>query len=113
MRFSKEEILQSFTRGLSTSLMIFWLVGITTIFNFDKPFMIGLMCWVILVLATIISWKDELIGGGVFIIFGGSYLLLATKINFTLLGSAPFFVVGLLSIFHYYLEKKRGGSDDF
>ena len=113
MRFKGIELIQSFTRGLSSSLIMFWIVGIVILFNFDKRFMVGLMLWVVLVLATVITLKDEVVGGGIFLIMGLIYLLSSSVTALSGFGSTPFFVIGGLSFLHYYLERRGLGPDDF
>jgi len=107
------ELIQSFIRGLSSSLIIFWIIGIVVLFNFDKRFMVGLMLWVVVVLVTVISWKDELVGGGIFLVMGFIYLLVSPVTALSGIGSAPFFVIGSLSVLHFYLERRALGPDDF
>ncbi len=113
MSIKGNELIQSFVRGLSSSLIIFWIIGIIVLFNFDKRFMVGLMLWVVIVLATIISWKDELVGSGIFLFMGLIYLLASQVTVLSVFGSSPFFVIGGLSILHQYLERRSLGPDDF
>ena len=113
MPIKGNELIQSFTRGLSSSLIIFWIIGIIVLFNFDKRFMIGLMLWIVVVLATVISWKDEVVGGGIFLVMGLFYFLVYPVTGLSSFGSSPFFVIGGLSMLHHYLERRDLGPDDF
>lgn len=105
-----------FPRVLALFIICLWLIAITITYNFNQFFMIGLLIALILFLATLIAWKNEPIGGIVFIILGFAYLVVAFGKSFsftTIFGSAPLFTLGLLFIGnHLYQEKKYNEEDD-
>ena len=103
----RNKLFKWFPRWLSLFIVIYWIAAVTLSYRFDQSFMLGLSIWLILVLTTAISWKDELIGGIFFCLIGFTYLIFATSDLVSFFGAAPFFVVGGLFMHHYFYEEKN------
>tara|TARA_Y100000310_G_C20136459_1_gene558260 strand:- start:37 stop:372 length:336 start_codon:yes stop_codon:yes gene_type:complete len=100
-------------RVLSFLLLIIWITTIVILFNFDKNFMIFLMAWVMLVLASAISLREEFIGGLIWLILAVVIILAGYRKLISSYVSIPLFIIGILYLAHYVYRSKVGGADDF
>lgn len=104
-------------KGLSLSMIALWL-AVLVIYGLGQYLVAGIMIAIILILTTLISWRNMPIGGCIFILLGSVYLVFSMGKLFSLLyvlASAPLFITGALFVLDYlYLEKKEDdGVDDF
>lgn len=97
-------------RTFSLLIIAVWLLSITVIYGFGPYFMLGLMFWIVLVLTTIVAWKNDPFGGALFIIIGSLYLVFVMGNTLSLayiFGAVPFFITGSLFILTYFYEEKK------
>ncbi|MBS3127127.1 hypothetical protein J4228_03100 [Candidatus Woesearchaeota archaeon] len=118
MKFNIEKELPWIPRWFSFILLIVWLAAVVFFNGFGSYFMLGLFFWLILVFTTVMAWKNTIFGGVMFILIGFLYLIIALGNQFSiyyLVGSSPFFIVGLLFIgVDVYVEKvMEQTGDDF
>ena len=112
MHLNSDAIMKHLPTYLSGALLLFWLGTISIIYNFDFSFMVGLMIWVAFVLITAISWKDGLIGGILWLLAGGVYLVIALGKSLSYMGATPIFLIGVLYVHKYFGEEKKEGETD-
>jgi len=113
------KVLLWLSRGISIFLVVAWLL-ILLLVGLGEYTKAGSMILVILILATLIAWRNAPIGGGIFIILGAGYLIFSMGLFFSLvyiLAAFPLFLTGIFFIAYYlYAEKKEKeeeGVDDF
>lgn len=103
-----KNILYWLPRILAILFIIF--ISLFALDVFGKPnwflaLLIHLIPSFILIIATIVAWKKELVGGLVFVVLGLSFILYFH--NFVI--SAPVFIIGILFVIHhFYFGKFRG-----
>ncbi len=119
MKFDYLKIFSWTPKVIASIILVVGLVALI-IYGFGDYFIAGMMAWTSLLLTTLIAWKNEPIGGSIFIVLGSCYLLFAMGKLFDLtyiLAAAPLFILGGLFIFDYvYLGRKEEvieGVDDF
>ena len=103
------KVLLWLSRGIAIFLVVAWLL-ILLLVGLGEYTTSGSMILVILILATLIAWKNAPIGGGIFIILGAGYLIFSMGLFFSLvylLAAFPLFLTGIFFITYYlYIEKK-------
>ncbi len=103
-------------RILGTLFIIFVSVFALDVFNEGYgplatlvAFMIHLVPAIFMVVALIIAWKNEAVGGGLFMVLGYIFFLVMNG-QFNALGyfllPAPLFLIGMLFIIEYLLKRK-------
>jgi hypothetical protein len=112
----KLSLLLWFTRILAIMAILFVLVFSLDAFGGDEPlgrqlsgFLVHSIPALVLILALIVAWKHEIIGGTIFIVIAIALGILwgSFKGNSgSLLILAPFFLIGLLFITHGLLSRK-------
>ena len=75
-------------------------------YQFSFEFMVGLMAWVAFGVITAISWKDGLIGGILWLLAGGVYLVIALGDAVPFVGSLPIFFLGVTYTHQYFKEER-------
>ncbi|MBI4983664.1 hypothetical protein HZC32_03400 [Candidatus Woesearchaeota archaeon] len=102
----------------SLGLILAWLV-VLLVYGRGEYLMAVIMVGVILLLTTVISWKNGPIGGCIFVILGSGYLIFSMSQVLSLayiLAAAPLLATGSLFIVEYlYMEEKESKeeADDF
>jgi hypothetical protein len=119
MKFDYLKIFSWTPKIIASIVLVIGLVALI-IYGSGDYFVAGIMTWTSLLLTTLIAWKNEPIGGSIFIILGSGYLLFSMSKLFDLtyiFAAAPLFVIGSLFILDYvYLGRKEEtieGVDDF
>lgn len=107
------------SRGISVFLVLAWGI-ILLLAGLGEYTTAASMVLIILILATLIAWKNAPVGGGIFIILGAGYLIFSMGMFLSLvyiLAAFPLFLTGIFFIIYYlYIEKKEKeeeGIDDF
>ncbi|MEK6937659.1 MAG: hypothetical protein AABX04_01305 [Nanoarchaeota archaeon] len=116
---SKFNFMRWIPLGFSITLVLTWLI-ILLVVGLGQYLTAGIMVLVILILTTLIAWKNAPIGGGIFIILGAGYMIFSMSMIFSvayILAAFPLFITGSAFIIQYlYLERKEQeeeGVDDF
>ena len=119
MKFDYLKIFSWTPKIIASIVLVFGLVALI-IYGFGEYFTAGMMAWTSLLLTTLIAWKNEPVGGSIFIILGSGYLLFAMSKLFDLtyiFAAAPLFIIGSMFIIDYvYIgrkEEETEGVDDF
>ncbi len=61
----------------------------------------------ILLIVLIISWKREIVGGIVFILAGGAYIILTRGESWSLIIAGPAFLIGILFLVNWFKKGKH------
>lgn len=115
---SKFNFMRWIPLGFSMLLILTWLM-VLLVAGLGQYLMAGIMVLVILILTTLIAWKNAPIGGGIFIILGAGYMIFSMSMIFSvtyILAAFPLFITGSAFIVQYiYIERKEKeeGVDDF
>ncbi len=117
--FEMGKILLWISRAISIFLIVAWGI-ILLLAGLGEYTTAASMVLIILILATLIAWKNAPVGGGIFIILGAGYLIFSMGMFLSLvyiLAAFPLFLTGIFFIIYYlYIEKKEKeeeGIDDF
>src|SRR3989339_287419 len=98
MKFNINRFLTWTPKALSLLLILTWLL-LMGLYGLGPYLMAGILIFLILILTFLIAWKNEPIGGGIFILL------------------VPFYLIGAFYFGDYFYqehqEEKIEGEDDF
>ena len=119
MKFNINRFLTWTPKALSLLLILTWLL-LMGLYGLGPYLMAGILIFLILILTFLIAWKNEPIGGGIFILLGTGYLIFSLGVGLEIsyiLFSVPFYLIGAFYFGDYFYqehqEEKIEGEDDF